>query len=70
MGGDLEGIEKLGTGAFRRAAVEGNTVESSVMSGQIVGLVKEELPCETIILQLMEETKEVIDKYKRILSDE
>lgn len=65
--GDVEGIEKLGTGSFRRAAVEGDVETGSVMSGQIVGLVNEEITCKEIIEEIMEEAKAVINKSINVL---
>ena len=52
-GGDEEEILKLGVGALKRAAEDGDVEHGSVMSGQIAGLVKKEQPAEEIIRDLM-----------------
>lgn len=65
--GDAEGIHKLGKGSFRRAAIEGDLISGSVMSGQIVGLTNIELSCEDIIIELMNDAKSVINKNLKIL---
>ncbi|MBO5551927.1 MAG: enoyl-[acyl-carrier-protein] reductase FabK [Lachnospiraceae bacterium] len=44
-----EELEKMGAGALRRAAVEGDVKTGSCMCGQIAGLVNSEGTCEEII---------------------
>ncbi len=44
-----EELEKMGAGALRRAAVEGDVKTGSCMCGQIAGLVNSEDTCEEII---------------------
>ncbi len=44
-----EELEAMGAGALRRAAVEGDVREGSVMCGQIAGLVKTEDSCADIV---------------------
>lgn len=54
-------LEDLGKGALKRAVVDGDTKNSSMMSGQIAGLVsKENQTCEEIIQELVTECQEVI----------
>jgi len=50
--GQLE-IEHFWAGALRRAVVEGDIETGSVMAGQSVGLIKEELPVEEVIQMLI-----------------
>lgn len=52
--GQLE-IEHFWAGALRRAVVEGDVETGSVMAGQSVGLIKEELPVKDLIQKLIEE---------------
>ena len=40
--------------------VEGDVKTGSVMSGQIAGLVKSELPCKEVIEQMMAETRQIL----------
>lgn len=61
-GASFEELEKLTLGGLRKAVVEGNVVSGSVMSGQIAGLVKEELSCEELIQKLMRETEALLGK--------
>ena len=58
---DFSELEKLGTGALYRAVVEGNTKTGSMMAGQIAGLVNEEGTVEEIILDYVNEAKQVYE---------
>ncbi len=55
-----EELDKLGRGALRRAVVEGDIENGSVMSGQIAGLVNKEQTAEEIIKELYEQYKEIM----------
>ena len=48
-GATAEEIERLGEGMLKAAAVDGDVVSGSVMSGQIAGLIKDIKPCREII---------------------
>lgn len=50
-----EELEALGRGALRKAVVEGDVDNGSVMSGQIAGLVKKEQTCSEIIEEMFNE---------------
>lgn len=52
-GASVEELEKLGTGALRAAVIEGDTVNGSVMAGQIAGMVNKISTCEEIINDLL-----------------
>ena len=54
-GASLEELEYLALGALRKAVIEGNVKEGSVMSGQIAGLIREELTCEQVMQKLVTE---------------
>jgi len=56
---DLTELEKLGTGALRRAVVEGDTKAGSMMAGQIAGLVDQEATVEEIILDYVNEANKM-----------
>jgi len=56
---DLTELEKLGTGALRKAVVEGDTKAGSMMAGQIAGLVDKEETVEDIILDYVNEANRV-----------
>lgn len=48
-GVEFEELEKLTLGSLRRAVIEGDAKDGTVMAGQIAGLVKEEKTCKQII---------------------
>lgn len=52
-GASFEELEQLTLGALRKAVVEGDTVNGSLMAGQIAGLVKKEQPCREILEEIM-----------------
>lgn len=60
-----EKLESLTRGALRKAVIEGDTENGSVMAGQIAGLVKKEQSCKEIIEELMTEFDKCIN-YKYI----
>lgn len=59
-GASFEELEMLTLGGLRKAVVEGDVVGGSVMAGQIAGLIKEEMSCETLIQKLVRETDMLI----------
>jgi len=50
-------IERYWAGALRRAVVDGDVENGSLMAGQSVGMVREEEPAARIIARLMEESE-------------
>ena len=52
---DSEELEELTRGALRKAVVDGDTDNGSVMAGQIAGLVNKEQSCKEIIEELVAE---------------
>ncbi|MGX4685831.1 enoyl-[acyl-carrier-protein] reductase FabK [Vagococcus sp. JNUCC 83] len=58
---DFDRLEDLGKGALKRAVIDGDIKNSSMMAGQIAGMIKtDQQSCEEIILELVSETKEVL----------
>lgn len=53
-------LEKMGAGALRRAAVDGDVKTGSCMCGQIAGLVKEEGTCKEIITSITDEAEKLL----------
>jgi enoyl-[acyl-carrier protein] reductase II len=53
-------LEKMGAGALRRAAVDGDVKTGSCMCGQIAGLVKEEGTCKEIITSITGEAEKLL----------
>lgn len=60
--GNPEEIEALGKGALRRAVVDGDINNGSVMAGQIAGLVSKKQSCKEIIDELIGELEEVLGR--------
>ncbi len=56
---DFEEFERLGVGALRKAAKDGDIEMGSIMSGQIAGLIKKEQSCKEIIEEMFEEAKKL-----------
>ena len=52
-GADFMELEKLTLGSLRKAVVEGDVVNGTVMAGQIAGLVKKEQSCKEIMEEIM-----------------
>lgn len=52
-GASFEELEQLTLGALRKAVVDGDAVNGTLMAGQIAGLVKEELSCREIVEEIM-----------------
>ena len=60
QGASFEELEHLTIGGLRKAVVEGDVVNGSVMAGQIAGLIHETLTCKELINQLVTETDHLI----------
>ena len=61
-GTDLMELEKLTLGGLRKAVMEGDVVNGSVMAGQIAGLVRKEQPCKEIIDEIIEQGTMLLNK--------
>ncbi|UPA30902.1 enoyl-[acyl-carrier-protein] reductase FabK [Terrisporobacter glycolicus] len=59
---DPEEIEALGKGALRKAVVDGDVNNGSVMAGQIAGLVSKKQTCKEIIDELISELDVVLGR--------
>ena len=59
-GADFMELEKLTLGALRKAVVDGDVVNGTVMAGQIAGLVKKEQSCKEIITEIMDEAQRLL----------
>ena len=55
-------IEHYWAGALRRAVIDGDVENGSLMAGQSVGMVKAEEPVADIIAQLMQESEEALTR--------
>lgn len=52
-GATLEELEQLTLGSLRKAVVEGDVVDGTIMAGQIAGMVKKEQTCKEIMEEIM-----------------
>ena len=52
-GASFEELEQLTLGALRKAVMEGDTVNGTLMAGQIAGLVSREQTCKEMIEEIM-----------------
>lgn len=59
-GAGFEELEYLTLGGLRKAVVEGDVINGTVMAGQIAGLVKKEQSCREMILEIMEESERLL----------
>ena len=65
-GGSKEELENLGAGTLRKAAIDGDVKEGSVMIGQIAGMLDSVKTCDQIIKDIMSETETVIANLQKI----
>ena len=63
-GASTEELELLASGARRRAVQEGDNHNRRLMSGQIAGLIKEEVSCKQLIDTLVSQTKEALNRSR------
>ncbi len=56
----LEELELLTLGSLRKAVIEGDVVNGSLMAGQIAGLVKKEKTCKEMIEEIMKEAEALL----------
>lgn len=61
-GADFMELEKLTLGSLRKAVMDGDVINGTVMAGQIAGLVKAEDSCQDIILEIMNDAKKLLGK--------
>ena len=59
-GAPFEELELMSLGGLRKAVVDGDVKTGSVMSGQIAGLVNEQMSCQALIQKLVRETDALI----------
>lgn len=61
-GAGLEELEQLTLGSLRRAVMDGDVVNGTLMAGQIVGLVKREQTCKEMIEEIMQEAEALLGR--------
>lgn len=63
-GAGFEELELLTLGALRKAVVDGDVKNGTVMAGQIAGLIKKEQTCSEMIKELMDGMSNVIEHVR------
>lgn len=66
-GNSSEEIEKIAAGGLRKAAVDGDVDEGSVMAGQIAALINDIKPVREIIEDMVNEAKVILKKFQEEL---
>ena len=61
-GATIDELEKITLGALRRAVIEGDAKDGTVMAGQIAGLIKKEATCKEIITSIYNEGVELLNR--------
>ena len=64
-GADFMELERLTLGALRKAVIDGDVVNGTLMAGQIAGLVNKEQSCKEIISEIMNQAEELLGNQKR-----
>ena len=55
-------MEYLTLGALRKAVMEGDVTNGTVMAGQIAGMISKEQTCQEMIEEIMAEAKKLLNK--------
>ena len=61
-GKSFEELEYLTLGALRKAVVEGDVANGTVMAGQIAGMVSKEQTCSGMIEEMMEQARHLLGR--------
>ena len=70
-GASFEELEQLTLGGLRKAVVDGNVTEGSVMAGQVAGMIHEIRSCEEFIKTIISDTEfRIKNVQKGIMWDE
>ena len=61
-GAPFEELEHLTLGALRKAVVEGDAVNGTLMAGQIAGMIKAEQTCAEMIEEIMTQAEALLNR--------
>ena len=61
-GASFEELEQLTLGSLRKAVMDGDVKNGSLMAGQCAGLVKKQQSCKEIVEELMTEADELLNR--------
>ena len=59
-GATFEELEHLTLGSLRKAVIDGDVVNGSLMAGQSAGMVKKEQTCEEIMQEIVKEAEQLM----------
>ncbi len=59
-GASFEELEYLTLGALKKAVIDGDAVNGTLMAGQIAGLIKQKQSCKEIITEIMKEAEKLL----------
>ena len=62
-GAPFEELEHLTLGALRKAVVEGDVINGTLMAGQIAGLIHKEQTCKEMIEEIMSEAQQAGKRF-------
>lgn len=62
-GAPFEELEHLTLGALRKAVVEGDVINGTLMAGQIAGLIHKEQTCKEMIEEIMREAQQAGKRF-------
>ena len=66
-GASIEEMEQLTLGSLRRAVIDGDVVNGTVMAGQIAGMLKQEETCAEIIKDVVSGAEKLLAKAPELL---
>lgn len=61
-GATLDELEQLTLGSLRKAVMDGDVVNGSLMAGQIAGMIQDELSCKEIITSIISEAERLMNR--------
>ena len=61
-GATLDELEQLTLGSLRKAVMDGDVVNGSLMAGQIAGMIQDELSCKEIITSIVSEAERLMNR--------
>lgn len=61
-GAGLEELEQLTLGSLRKAVIDGDIINGTLMAGQIAGLVQNEQTCKEMIEEIMQEAELLLER--------
>ncbi len=67
-GASFEELEHLTLGSLRKAVMEGDVVDGTIMAGQVASIITCEQSCHEIIQEIMDQANELLNLKERMNS--